>query len=460
MRVFADDIADPPELDVEELLGHVEAAVLARPDEAWRLTVRAAERRRILACVPMPALGWSAIEVVAGGGADATGPEPVAHAVTAGERRLDNGLVAIEVDDDGTFRLEGGGVTLEGVGRIVDGGDLGDSYNYGPPSPDVIVEKPTEIEVVAGPSGPLRGRLTIRRRFEWPVGIDPRERVRTDATVPTDVITTLELQAGEPFVRVEVSFENRSRDHRVRFHVPLAGAATGSSAQGQYAVVDRGLEVEGGHGEVPLATFPAHGFVQTEGVSALLDHIVEYEVVDGRELALTLLRSFGWISRNANPYREDPAGPEVPVPGAQLIGERSMRFALMPHAGSWAAASVVGDRRAVPAPARSSCAERGRSPRRAPRRPTGEAAASGEGLAIEGDGIVLTALRRRGDWLELRVVAETGERHRGRDPGAVRRGARCRSARPSDGRARDGARRSAPLPRAVGDPDDPPAPTS
>ena len=73
VRVFADDIADPPELDVEELLGLVEAAVLARPDEAWRLTVRAAERRRILACVPMPALGWSAIEVVAGGAADAMG---------------------------------------------------------------------------------------------------------------------------------------------------------------------------------------------------------------------------------------------------------------------------------------------------------------------------------------------------------------------------------------------------
>ena len=194
---------------------------------------------------------------------------------------------------------------------------------------------------MAGPSGPLRGRLTIRRRFDWPVGIDPRERVRTDATVPTDVITTLELEAGEPFVRVEVEL----REPVARSPGPLSRAACGrgdgSSAQGQYAVVDRGLDVEGGHGEVPLATFPAHGFVQTEGVSALLDHIVEYEVVDGRELALTLLRSFGWISRNANPYREDPAGPEVPVPGAQLIGERSMRFALMPHAGSWATASVV-----------------------------------------------------------------------------------------------------------------------
>jgi len=356
----------------------------------------------------MPALGWSAIEVVAGGGADATGPEPVANPVTAGERSLANGLVAVEVRDDGTFRLAGGGVALDGVGRIVDGGDLGDSYNYGPPTPDVIVEEPTEVEVVAGPSGPLRGRLTIRRRFDWPVGIDPRERVRTAAAVPTDVITTLELQAGEPFVRVEVSFENRSRDHRVRFHVPLPGTATGSAAEGQYAVVDRGLDVEGGHGEVALATFPARGFVQTEGVSALLDHIVEYEIVDGLELALTLVRSFGWISRNANPYREDPAGPEVPVPGAQLIGERSMRFALMPHAGSWAAAGVVAMAERFQ---HAALVVRGTGPVSDPtlddRAAPAAAVGDGGGLAVEGDGVVLTALRRRGDWLEVRVVAET-----------------------------------------------------
>jgi mannosylglycerate hydrolase len=397
VRVFADDIADPPELDVEELLGRVQAAVLARPDEAWRLVVRAAERRRILARVPMPALGWAAIEVVARDGTEATDPEPVADAVTAGERRIANGLVTVDVDDNGTFRLAGGGVTLDGVGRIVDGGDLGDSYNYGPPSPDVIVDAPAVVEIEAGPSGPLRAGITIRRRFDWPVAIDPRTRVRTTQTVPTDVLTTLELRAEEPFVRVEVSFENRSRDHRVRFHVPLPGGATGSSAEGQYAVVDRGLEVEGGHGEVPLATFPARGFVQTEGVSALLDHIVEYEVLDGRELALTLLRSFGWISRNANPYREDPAGPEVPVPGAQLLGERSMHFALMPHAGSWAAAGVVA------------VAERYQHPALVVRGtgPASDVTLDGRGLAIEGEGVVLTALRRRGDWLELRVVAET-----------------------------------------------------
>jgi mannosylglycerate hydrolase len=330
---------------------------------------------------------------------------PGADAVGAGARRLANGLVAVDVDDDGTFRLAGGGVTLEGVGRIVDGGDLGDSYNYGPPTPDVIVEVPTEVEIVAGPSGPLRGRLTIRRRFDWPVGMDPRQRARTAATVPTDVLTQLELRAGEPFVRVEVGFENRSRDHRVRFHVPLPATATGSSAEGQYAVVDRGLEVEGGHGEVPLATFPARGFVQTDGVSALLDHLVEYEVVDGRELTLTLLRSIGWISRNANPFREDPAGPEVPVPAAQLIGERSMQFALMPHAGSWTGAGTVAVAERYQ---HGALVVRGTGPvAEGTLNATAGPAADERGLAIEGHGVVLTALRRRGDWLELRVVAET-----------------------------------------------------
>jgi mannosylglycerate hydrolase len=206
---------------------------------------------------------------------------------------------------------------------------------------------------------------------------------------------------------VEVSFENRSRDHRVRFHIPLHGLATGSAAEGQYAVVARGLEVEGGHGEVPLATFPARGFVHATGVSALLDHIVEYEIVDGRELALTLLRSFGLISRNDNPYREDPAGPEVPVPAAQLLGERSVRFALMPHAGSWSSAGVLAMAERYqhgPLVVRGSGPVSDATPEAAG---VGAEGGDGGGLEIEGDGVVLTALRRRDEWLELRVVAES-----------------------------------------------------
>jgi hypothetical protein len=93
---------------------------------------------------------------------------------------------------------------------------------------------------------------------------------------------------------------------------------------------------------VPLPTFPARGFVAAGGAAVLLDHVTEYELVHGgSELALTLLRSVGLISRNTNPYRVEPAGPEVEIPGAQGIGPVSAAMAVLPFQGSWADAGVA-----------------------------------------------------------------------------------------------------------------------
>jgi alpha-mannosidase len=63
----------------------------------------------------------------------------------------------------------------------------------------------------------------------------------------------------------------------------------------------------------------------------LLDHVTEYEVA-GDELALTVLRSTALISRAQNPWREEPAGPSLPIPAAQLRGRRSFSFAYHPGA--------------------------------------------------------------------------------------------------------------------------------
>jgi mannosylglycerate hydrolase len=390
IRLFADDLADPPELDVEALLAPVVEATRRRPDEPWRLIVRAADRRRLFARVPAPALGWSVVDV-----AEAPTPAGAApDAVSVTDRGLDNGLVRVDVDADGTFRLSGAGSSLEGVGRIVEGGDFGDSYNYGPPADDVVVETPASVRIGEATGGPLRGEILIERTYDWPVGVLPAGDGRTPNTVRTDVTMRLELRAGEPWVRVAVAFDNRSRDHRVRFHVPLPHPAVGSHAEGQYAVVARGLELEGGHGEVPLPTFPARGFVQTAGVSALLEHLTEYEVVGGRELAITLLRCFGLISRNANPYREDPAGPQLPVPEAQMLGPWWTSFALMPHESDWATAGVLEQ------------AERYAHPLLVVRGTGAVTDPPAAGLAVRGDGVVMTALRRRDEWLEIRLVAE------------------------------------------------------
>ena len=389
--VRADDRPDPPEVDVEGLLAEVEAGVSARPETVWAIDVRASARRRLVARIPVPAL--SHVWVGESDGAAAT-IEPIDHPVVATERGLDNGLVEVRVDDDGTFRLSGGGVEVAGVGRIVDGGEAGDSYNYGPPPFDVLVDRPLDVDIRVERVGPIRGEIIVTRTYDWPRGLTADAQGRDTSTVRTTVRLHLEVHAGEPFVRVRVGFDNQARDHRVRFHLPLPARVEGSDAEGQYAVVHRGLTYEGGHGEVPLPTYPAHGFVSVEACSVLLDQVTEYEVIDGRELALTVLRSFGLISRNANPYREDPAGPEIPVPAAQLLGEREFAFALLPHGGDGRVAEAVRQAEAYRHPMLTV-------------RGLGEATSDPDPIDPAGlrvDGATMTALRRRDGWLELRLV--------------------------------------------------------
>jgi alpha-mannosidase len=295
---------DPLWLDLDQARLDIEAAAQAEADATWEVVLHITPRRRLAASVPVPALGWTAVR-------SASGRADVEHPVRADARSLDNGLVRVEVAADGTFSLG----PIRGAGRIVRGKDVGDSYNYAPPPDDVLVAKPDDVRVETRAAGPVKGELAVVRTYTW-----DGEQVETP--------TTLELHAGEPFVRVRVAFDNRFDDQRVRCHVPLPERAERSFAEGQFAIVERGLEAEGGYGEVPLPTFPAHGFVTAGGLTALLEHVTEYEVVEN-ELALTLLRSTGLISRNTNPYREDPAGPEVPIPDAQMHGPWSVGFGLL-----------------------------------------------------------------------------------------------------------------------------------
>jgi alpha-mannosidase len=365
---------DPPSIDLVELRTAVLVAAEAQEDERWEVVFRTRSRRRLLSRVSAPALGWTGVRA-------AEGSEP-GRAVKLVGGVLENGLLHVEVANDGTLRVG----DLEGVGRIVRGFDVGDSYNYAPPAEDVLVDRPESVRVEWRESGPVRASLVVRRTYGWP----------PDHVVDAEM--NVELRAGEPFVRLRVTFDNPADDQRVRLHVPLRQRASHSFAEGQYAVVQRGLVAEGGHGEMPLPTFPASSFVSAGGVALLLEHVSEYELLDGRELALTVLRSTGWISRNTNPYREEPAGPELAIPDAQMRGRHTFSFAIYPHEG------------ARPGPDVLEQAERYRLPFLT----TGGAGDAGElaqaeGIALEGDGVVLTALRRTGDGLEARVVNETDE---------------------------------------------------
>ncbi len=393
LTIDVDREPDPASLDVETLLEALEAEAVAQSGTTWRLRVVARPRRRLLARVPAPALGWTAVKPAPGRANPA-----IVGAASSASGRLSNGLVEVAVAGDGTLAIDSAGLRLAGVGRLVDGGDVGDSYNYAPPTLDALVERPTRIEVEAGEPGPLRASLTVIRTYAWPVGLLGDLSGRRAETVETTVRTTVELRPDEAFVRLSIEFANHSLDHRVRFHVPLAASADRTFAEGQFGVVERGTVMEGGHGEVPLATFPAHGLVAADGVAILLDHVLEYELLEGPELALTMLRATGLISRDRHPYRDEPAGPVIAAPTGQGLGMRRVSFALVPTSAGRPSAAILAalERYRSPFLVATGAGDAGLVP------------GSRSGLTVEGDGVVLSSLRRRDAGLELRLVNELG----------------------------------------------------
>jgi alpha-mannosidase len=245
----------------------------------------------------------------------------------------------------------------------------------------------------------LRGIVEIVREYDWPGCLADDRDERSERTARVVVTTSAELRVGEPFVRLEVTFTNPATDHRVRLHVPLPSAVTASAAEGQFAVTERGLAAEGGGwGEFPLPTFPASAFVSAGTATVLLDHVTEYELVsEGTELALTLLRSVGWLSVNVHPLRNEPAGPQVAVPGAQYVGDQvRTRLAVVPSAGGWAGADAIR------------LAEEFRhdgltAPGAAP--PDTPLATAVEGIAVSGAGVAVSVVRAREDGTQVRLVA-------------------------------------------------------
>jgi 2-O-(6-phospho-alpha-D-mannosyl)-D-glycerate hydrolase len=288
--------------------------------------------------------GWRTYKPVEGDGP--AGP------VAATDAGLGNEHLRVAIDSgDGTYSITtNDGLTLRSLGRLVDGGDGGDTYTYSPPATDLLVERPERVEVTVAERGPLRARAVITATYSWPshaLGDEQSCSARSDDRVEARVATTLELRAGEAFLRVHQEIDNPSCDHRLRAHFPLPARVQGSDAECAFTVVHRGLTAEGGPQEFGLPTFPSRRFVDasdgTSGLALLHDGLLEYEVVaDGNELALTLLRATGYISRAEPSLRPTPAGPYVRTPAAQLLGRQVADYALYPHRGDWRAADVYG----------------------------------------------------------------------------------------------------------------------
>jgi alpha-mannosidase len=374
-----------PDVPIAEVKADLYTRLGARPGVMVRVRLDQPPIRRIVArSAKVPGFGWRGFT-----------PASLTHPATAradgGPVVLANGLVSVVVDPlNGTFSIDG----RPGFGRLVDGGDLGDSYNYSPPAVDSLVDRPDSVTVAVGEPGPVRATAVIVASYRWPDHVEGSSQARVgEHTV--EVTTNVEIRADEAPVRVTTSFVNPARDHRLRVHLPLPDPAASSEAECAFTTVTRGLVAEGRSDEYGLPTFPARRFVRAGGLTVVHDSVCEYELIDiagtgedarATAMAVTLLRSTGMLSRLGMAYRPFPAGPMTPVNGLQLAGRRiEARYALaVGEVDPWALADDI----LMPLEVISSLGG-------------GHRPAEGSTLLVEGAEV--TALRREAGALELRV---------------------------------------------------------
>ncbi len=146
------------------------------------------------------------------------------------------------------------------------------------------------------------------------------------------VVGRVTRRADEGVLRIEGLIHNEREDHRLRLHVGLPRPAGRAVAGAPFELVERPLVGEGGEGELPSPTWPARHVVMASDTAVLGEGVFEYEIVGGREIAVTLLRSVGSISRETLATRPWAAGPATPTPSAQMPGDTGFRVGVWPGA--------------------------------------------------------------------------------------------------------------------------------
>jgi len=212
-----------------------------------------------------------------------------------------------------------------------DGGDAGDTYNYRKPQPDVVA-RAGMTDMVSVESTSTYERLIFRERMRIAPELKD-DLTRTRGLSLLDITTTATFFDGLPGIYFRTTFTNKAKDHRLRAHIRTNMKADSILTDSIFGVTDRQIVKD--NAQVALKpqmnVFPLQTFAGVKGSSESLllmtRGLTEVEaVMDKGEvtLALTLLRSIGWLKRG------NDTAHGIPARGAQYERDIAVDYAIMP----------------------------------------------------------------------------------------------------------------------------------
>jgi len=184
----------------------------------------------------------------------------------------------------------------------------------------------------------------IEQTLPVPVGLSDDRQRRSSETVDLLLTSWVTLYRDQPGLFIETEVDNRTKDHKLSVVFPTDLQPAQVQVDEPFLVVDRDIDLPSSEGWVEDPTPLMHQRAFTDlsngqrGLALLSRGLPAVEVTrtdSGTQIALILLRSVGWLSRDDLPNRRIAAGPVVPTPDAQCLRRYRFEYGVLPHAGDW-----------------------------------------------------------------------------------------------------------------------------
>ncbi len=218
--------------------------------------------------------------------------------------------------------------------KIIDRADIGDSYSFGA----LIKDKKINAKVIDSKieeKGRIRSALKLNLEIDIPKKSTADGRSKTLSKHKIEMTISLENQSE--FLEFNLDWENKSTDHILQVEFNLEKPVRQTVSDDLVGIVKRKFDPDydiykflpAPKGkELKYNIAPMQKFVSAQNLGVITEGLQEYEVLQNN-LMITLLRATGTISNPQNPTRGTPAGPPLPTPELQMIGQNHARFAIV-----------------------------------------------------------------------------------------------------------------------------------
>lgn len=285
----------------------------------------------------MPAFGYETLYIHEGmseGAAQAVHTDGV----------IENDYYALWLNKDGKLSLRDKqtGEVHEDILYWEESGDAGDNYDYSYPAQDWTIRAGFGgCRVVRSEQAQQWAELELHGSLRVPKNLEERARHEDNADMPYKII--LRLKQGEHMLHVDGCVDNPADNHRVRLVLRTPYHTDAALAGTQFGVIARPVHPatmdiwkQEGWLEEPSPIDPLLNHVSvTDGKATATVYtrgVKEYEILENKDIALTLFRSVGYLGLpdlERRPGRASGLAERIiPSPLSQMHGENHFAFSV------------------------------------------------------------------------------------------------------------------------------------